>query len=72
MSKSPIKIIFGAGSFGRQGKDGSRRLLDILEEHNVKDLDTAYLYVRASNRPPAERNRRNCDADCADGGWFLA
>jgi hypothetical protein len=45
MANPSVKIIFGAGGFGRHGKDGSAQFLEILEKHNIKDLDTAALYV---------------------------
>jgi hypothetical protein len=47
-----VKIIFGAGDFGRHGKVASGQFLEILEKHNIKDLDTAALYV-GTLKPPS-------------------
>ena len=44
---SPIKIIFGSAapwSFLPLEKAGE--FLPVLEKHNVKDIDTAHIYVR--------------------------
>ncbi len=61
MSKN-VKVIFGSATLGNIGKytSGSpesenkntgQEVLDILTKHNVKDLDTAYIYVRPGCSP---------------------
>lgn len=42
---SHVKVLFGAASFGSLPTETSQEFLDLLKKHNVKDLDTAYLYV---------------------------
>ena len=46
MTMSVAKILFGTASFGSLPLEVSQEFLDLLKKHNVKDLDTAHLYVR--------------------------
>ena len=50
---SRVKILFGTYFFGSQSKEASQEFLNILKAHNVKDLDTAYRYVRPGAIPRA-------------------
>ncbi len=61
MSKN-VKIIFGAATLGNidkytssnpesKTKDTEQEVLDILTKYNVKDLDTAYIYVKPTPSP---------------------
>ena len=43
---SHVKVLFGTASFGSLPTETSQEFLDLLKKHNVKDLDTAHLYVR--------------------------
>jgi hypothetical protein len=47
MASSPVKIIFGGGGIGRYPRQTGRQFLEILEEHDVKEIDTAFVYVRS-------------------------
>lgn len=40
-----IKILYGAHQFGTRPPGGDKKYLDLLTEHGVKDIDTAYIYV---------------------------
>ena len=40
-----VKILYGAYGFGGHPEGDDQRYLDILTEHGVKDIDTAYIYV---------------------------
>ena len=40
-----VKILFDTASFGFLPAETSQDFLDILKKHNVKNLDTSYLYV---------------------------
>ena len=40
-----MKVLFGTASFGRLPTERGQEFLDLLKKHNVKDLDTARLYV---------------------------
>lgn len=42
---SHVKVLFGTYWFGSLSIDAGREFLDLLQAHNVKDLDTAYQYV---------------------------
>ena len=42
---SHVKVLFGTASFGSVPMETSQEFLDILKKHQVKDLDTAHLYV---------------------------
>lgn len=50
MSKN-VKIIFGAATLGGFDKDAKQEVMDILTKNNVKDLDTAYIYVKPTPSP---------------------
>ncbi|KAK9358161.1 NADP-dependent oxidoreductase domain-containing protein [Lipomyces starkeyi] len=39
-----VKIIFGAANFEQFSEDTRREILAVLENNNVKEIDTAYLY----------------------------
>ncbi|CAD6579997.1 MAG: hypothetical protein ASARMPREDX12_009430 [Alectoria sarmentosa] len=41
---SHVKVLFGTAAFGSLPTETSQEFLDILKKHNVKDLDTAFLY----------------------------
>lgn len=56
MTSTPVKIIFGAGGFGRHGKDGTAQFLEMLEKYNIKELDTAALYVSDAEVPETARS----------------
>ena len=43
--ESHVKILFGTASFGKLPTESGQEFLDLLKKHNVKDLDTAHLYV---------------------------
>ena len=43
---SNVKVLFGTYWFGSLPRDARQEFLDILKAHNVKDLDTAFEYVR--------------------------
>lgn len=43
--ESHVKVLFGTAAFGSLPTESSQEFLDLLKKHNVKDLDTAYLYV---------------------------
>ena len=45
---SHVKILFGTAGFGSLPTETGQEFLDLLKAHNVKDLDTAHLYVSAS------------------------
>lgn len=46
MTQSPVKIIFGAAGIGRGNTDEvNKELFEVLHKHNVKNVDTAYIYV---------------------------
>lgn len=47
-----VKILYGAAIFGGHPGD-DQRYLDILTEHGVKNIDTAYIYV-SPERPSAQ------------------
>lgn len=51
-----IRILYGAAGFGGHPPGEDQKYLDILTEHGIKDIDTAYIYV--SPRPPSARGRR--------------
>ena len=40
-----IKILYGSYLFGSHPPGDDQKYLDILTEHGVKDIDTAYIYV---------------------------
>ena len=42
---SHVKVLFGTAAFGSLPTEIGQDFLDILKKHNVKDLDTAHLYV---------------------------
>ncbi|KAL2059052.1 hypothetical protein ABVK25_000344 [Lepraria finkii] len=42
---SRVKVIFGVAAWGSRPLETSQGYLDILKEHNVKDLDTAHIYA---------------------------
>jgi hypothetical protein len=57
MSPKPSpKILFGSGGTGALSKEEMRERLDILDRYNVKDIDTAWLYVRLSLKLDNKRN----------------
>lgn len=43
--ESHVRVLFGTYSFGRWPSERGQEFLDLLKKHNIKDLDTAYLYV---------------------------
>lgn len=43
---SRVKIIYGTAGWGSLPMETSQGYLDILRRYNVKDIDTAYRYVR--------------------------
>lgn len=49
MAPTAPKIIYGTASIAMLGNKTALDMFNILEKHNVKDLDTAYLYVQGSN-----------------------
>jgi len=50
MAVRPVKIIWGAGGMGLYPLETGQQFLEILEKYNIKDLDTAFAYVRAQMR----------------------
>lgn len=42
-----LKIIFGAHILGLTSAEEGQKYLDVLIRHNVAELDTARIYVRA-------------------------
>ena len=46
MTDSAPKIIFGAAPVAQFGEEEFKKWLSVLQDHNVKDIDTAYYYVR--------------------------
>lgn len=44
---SRVKVLFGTYFFGSLPKETSQEFFNILKAYNVKDLDTAYQYVRS-------------------------
>ena len=54
-----IKILYGAYQFGTHPPGDDKKYLELLTEHGVKDIDTAYIYVSSGchftrNRKPLE------------------
>jgi hypothetical protein len=47
MAATPVKIVWGAGGMGRYPLETGQKFLEILEKYNIKDIDTAFTYVRA-------------------------
>ncbi len=45
MANSGASIVFGAAGFAAFSSETVNNVLDILQKHNVKELDTASLYV---------------------------
>jgi len=45
MAASPVKIIWGGAGI-RGPLERGTKFLDILEKYDVKEIDTAYVYVR--------------------------
>ena len=45
---SHMKVLFGTNYFGSLPTETSQEFLDILKKHNIKDIDTAPLYVSRS------------------------
>lgn len=52
-----IKIIYGAYDLGSRPAEEDQKYLDTLVEHGVRDLDTAYIYVRSE--PMCQCGRRS-------------
>lgn len=50
-----IKILYGAYGFGSHPPGDDQKYLDILTEHGVKDIDTAYVYVSSERHFTGER-----------------
>jgi hypothetical protein len=46
MAAPPVKIIWGGGGMGRCPLEIGQQYLDILEKYGVKEIDTAFSYVR--------------------------
>ena len=44
-----VKVVFGTYWFGTLSTETRHEFLDLLKAHNVKDLDTAYQYVRSGS-----------------------
>jgi hypothetical protein len=45
MAHSAPAIVFGAAGASAWSSEQTTEFLQILEKHNVKELDTAYIYV---------------------------
>jgi hypothetical protein len=45
MATPPVKIIWGAGGLGPYPLETGKQYLEILEKYDVKDIDTAFIYV---------------------------
>jgi hypothetical protein len=54
MAASPVKIIWGGGGVGRYPLEKGKQFLDILEQYGVKQIDTAFVYVRSHYPYPDE------------------
>ncbi len=45
MAQSAPSIVFGTAGIAAFSTEESNKILDILEKHNIKQLDTASVYV---------------------------
>ena len=46
MVHSAPAIVFGTAGISSLDTETARGIISVLEKHNVKELDTAYVYVR--------------------------
>ncbi len=46
MAATPVKIVWGAGGLGQYPLETGQKFLEILEKNDIKDIDTAFIYVR--------------------------
>jgi aflatoxin B1 aldehyde reductase len=49
MVHSAPAIVFGTAGISSLDTEAAKGIVSVLEKHNVKELDTAYVYVRYPN-----------------------
>lgn len=66
-----VKVVYGAFGFGGHPAGEDQKILDILTEHGIKEIDTAYIYVSLACHLSEVENAQEYSRKGARRDWLL-